>query len=352
MAIVTSQQLTHYYDYYRTTEIIFTKDIIKVLALDPRQIFVKCAGAQWPCILNSTSFQGARIIVGTKGEAFKQLAQKDASTVNLRYYFRKPDGQELSFYVAGKVGAISSYMNSTDLAIISIQYTQRPPDAFIEMLGHLIDANENAIRRKEERILLNAETCRRLRMKHEESVIQIEGVPRRCIIRDLSFGGAKVMVLGLAQFLVGKKIKLNLEFTDPSEVLNLDGTIIKGLPVEGRKDIFAASIKFDETGAALSYKIHINTYLSSLRKDELENKVKQDVLVQQRAVEEQKIKEQRALAIQKSQEEEAKRLEEAKKLEAAKRLEAARKLEEAKRLEEARKLEEASKRIQNPNVGV
>ena len=103
MAIVTSQQLTHYYDYYRTTEIIFTKDIIKVLSMDPRQIYVKCTGSQWPCILNSTSFQAARIIVGTKGDAFKQLAQRDAPAVNIRYYFRKQDGQEIAFFVAGKV---------------------------------------------------------------------------------------------------------------------------------------------------------------------------------------------------------------------------------------------------------
>ncbi|MBR6295449.1 MAG: PilZ domain-containing protein [Treponema sp.] len=346
MAIVTSQQLTHYYDYYRTTEIIFTKDIIKVLSMDPRQIYVKCTGSQWPCILNSTSFQAARIIVGTKGDAFKQLAQRDAPAVNIRYYFRKQDGQELAFFVAGKVVAISSYMNSRDLAIITIQYTQRPPDAFIEMLGHLIDANENAIRRKEERILVNQETCRRLRMKQEESVILVEGVPRRCIIRDLSFGGAKVMVLGLAQFLVGKTVQLNLEFTDPSEVLNMEGKIIKAIPVEGRKDIFAVSIKFGETAAALSYKIHINAYLSSLRKDELENKVKQEELAQQRALEEQKIKEQRALAIQKSQEEEAKRMEEAKRLEEARRQEEAKRLEEARKQEEAKRLEEAAKNSQ------
>ena len=42
MAIVTSQQISQYYEEYRNTEITFTKDIIRTLAMDPRQIYVIC----------------------------------------------------------------------------------------------------------------------------------------------------------------------------------------------------------------------------------------------------------------------------------------------------------------------
>ena len=308
MAIITAQQLQHYYDYYRTTEIIFTRDIIKTLSMDPRQIYVKCSGNQWPCIVNSTSFQYAKIIVGTRGGAFQELAQKDNPAASVRFSFHKADGQLVSFYVAGKVVSISSYMNSKDLAVVLIQYTQRPPDDFIEMIGQLIDANENAVRRREDRIIINADSCRKLGIPREECVISIQNVPRRCILRDLSFGGAKVIVLGLAQFLVGKQILLSLEFDNPYETIPLTGTIIKAVPVEGRKDIFATSIKFDEASLPLSYKVHINNYLSSLRKNELENQAKQIELAQQAEAEAQRIKEQRAQAVQNSKAEEAARL--------------------------------------------
>ena len=87
MGLLNSQQISRYYDIYRDTEITFSKEVIRTLNLDPRQVYIKCAGAQWPCIINSTSFQMAKIIVGTKGGAFAQISRKDPPSVSLRFYF-------------------------------------------------------------------------------------------------------------------------------------------------------------------------------------------------------------------------------------------------------------------------
>ncbi|MBQ5569703.1 MAG: PilZ domain-containing protein [Treponema sp.] len=275
MAVLTSQQIGRYYEEYRDTEIAFTKDIMHTLALDPRQIYIKCTGNQWPCIINSTSFAKAKIIIGTKGSAFQQLARRDAPAVNLRYCFYQNDGQMMTFLISGKIGTISSYMNSRDLAVLEVIYTQKPPDDFIEKIGHLIDANANAIKRKEDRIILTPDSCRKLGIPKEESIISIQNVPRHCILRDLSFGGAKVLLLGLPQFLKDKEVLLNLEFDEPHEIINLRGRIVSTSEVEGRKDIVAANIQFSEDSVTLSYKIHINNYLTSVRKNELDASAKE-----------------------------------------------------------------------------
>ncbi|MBP5577768.1 MAG: PilZ domain-containing protein [Treponema sp.] len=275
MAVLTNQQIGRYYEEYRDTEIAFTKDIMHTLALDPRQIYIKCTGNQWPCIINSTSFAKAKIIIGTKGGAFQQLARRDAPAVNLRYCFYQNDGQMMTFLISGKIGTISSYMNSRDLAVLEVIYTQKPPDDFIEKIGHLIDANANAIKRKEDRIILTPESCRKLGIPKEESIISIQNVPRHCILRDLSFGGAKVLLLGLPQFLKDKEVLLNLEFDEPHEIINLRGRIVSTSEVEGRKDIVAANIQFSEESVTLSYKIHINNYLTSVRKNELDASAKE-----------------------------------------------------------------------------
>ncbi|MBO6131576.1 MAG: PilZ domain-containing protein [Treponema sp.] len=275
MAVLTSQQIGRYYEEYRDTEIAFTKDIMHTLALDPRQIYIKCTGNQWPCIINSTSFAKAKIIIGTKGSAFQQLARRDAPAVNLRYCFYQNDGQMMTFLISGKIGTISSYMNSRDLAVLEVIYTQKPPDDFIEKIGHLIDANANAIKRKEDRIVLTPDSCRKLGIPKEESIISIQNVPRHCILRDLSFGGAKVLLLGLPQFLKDKEVLLNLEFDEPHEIINLRGRIVSTSEVEGRKDIVAANIQFSEESVTLSYKIHINNYLTSVRKNELDASAKE-----------------------------------------------------------------------------
>lgn len=275
MGIITSQQLQNYYDFYRDKEVTYTKEVLRTLAVDPRQIYIKCNGAQWPCIINSTSFQFARIIVGTKGGAYAAMAKKDPPPVSLRFYFIQQHDQPISFFVTGRITDISPYMSSTELAVITLTFTQRPPDDLVEKIGSMLEANSNAIRRKDERIIITDDSKRRLNMTKEETIIFIQGVPRRCILRDISFSGAKVILLGIEKFIQGKDVILRLRFDDPDEIIQLPGHVVKTDPVEGRPEIIYACIQFDESNVPTSYRIRINTYLTSMRKTIL-NTVQQE----------------------------------------------------------------------------
>lgn len=187
MAIVTTQQLADYYNHYRENEITFTKETMQLLSINPRELYVKCNGNQWPCIINSASFQLCRIIVGVKGGAYAMLSNKDVGSVSVRFCFVNSDRQPVAFFVNGHVQEIKPYMNSAGLAVVTITFTQRPPDDLIEKLGTVFDANENSIHRKEERIALNPDVKRKLGLEKEETVIQVQGVPRRCVLRTFRF---------------------------------------------------------------------------------------------------------------------------------------------------------------------
>ena len=63
---------------------------------------------------------------------------------------------------------------------------------------------------------------------------------------------------------------LRFMFSDPDEVVDVKGTIVKVDPIEGRRDIVSAGINFDENQVPLSYKIRINDYLSTNKKTFLE----------------------------------------------------------------------------------
>ena len=296
MGIATSQQIQKYYDQYRDTEITFTKDIIRAIGLDPRQIYIKCNQGQWPCIVNSTSFQQAKIIVGAKGGAFQALSNKDTTGINLRFCFLESENNLMSFFVAGHVTNIVPYMNSTDLAIITITFTQRPPDDLIEVVGRLLEANSNAIRRREERIIINEDSKRKLGLTKEEAIIIVQNVPRHCIVRDLSFSGAKIILLGLSQFLTNKPAQLRLQFEDPSEIISLSGVIVAAELIEGRKDIVACSMSFSEKLTPLSYKLHVNSFLTAVRKTQLSasDQIAQQKAAQAKLAEEQQKKAQAA----------------------------------------------------------
>ena len=270
ISIATNQLINNYYDLYREDEIVFTKDILRSLHLDPRQVYVKCSGAQWPCIINSTSFQMAKIIIGTAGGAFQQITKKDAPPVSLRYCFIEQDNQPLIFFVSCRVSDVTPYMNSKDLAVITLTFTQRPPDDLIFKLGTLLAANDSFVKRSEERILINESTIRKLGLDKKESIAYIQNVPRRCILWNISFSGAKIIIMGIAKFIEGKDILIRLTFSEPNETIDMKGTIVSASNVEGRTDLIQAGIKFDANQVPLAYKIRINEYLTANRKSFLD----------------------------------------------------------------------------------
>ncbi len=283
MAIVTSQQISQYYEEYRNTEITFTKDIIRTLAMDPRQIYVKCNGGQWPCIVNSTSFTQVRIIVGTKGSAYTELSKKGNPPASVRFCFFEPNGQFMNFFIAGRVAELAPFAGNGDLALVTIEFSQRPPDDFIEMIGHLLDANMNAVRRKEERIAINQDSLRKLGIPKSETIVIVQNVPRHCVLRNLSFGGASIVLMGLRNFLVNKDVILKVDFDEPHETIQLGGKIISAAPLEGRKDVVSANIAFAEQMVPLSYKIHINSYLNTTRKIQMDKVSQQGMSPEQLA---------------------------------------------------------------------
>lgn len=281
MGVLTSQQITKFYDIYRDTEVTFTKEIIRNLHLDPRQVYIKCAGSQWPCIINSTSFQSARIILGTKGGAYAQIKEDISAPISLRFSFAQPDAQPVSFFVTSRATHVEQYMKSNDLAIITLTFTQRPPDDLIETIGRLLEANANAIRRKEERIVITPDSKRKLSITKEETLCYIQNVPRHCIIRDLSFSGSKIILMGLPNFLKDKPAVLSIEFEEPREIVQIPGQIVQAEFVEGRKDLVTVSVRFLDDSIPMAYKLHINNYLTAIRKKQLDVVYAQDAVAPQ-----------------------------------------------------------------------
>ena len=271
MAIATNQQIAHYYDSYSDKEVIFTREILHTLRIAPREIYIKCGGNQWPCIINSTSFKSAKIILGRAGGAFALITQKNAPPINLRFCFFIDKGTEtMSFFIAGKVTDVAQYADSKDLAVVTLTYTQRPPDDFIVKIGALIEADINFIQRKEERIVMTGEARHRLGIEKEDTIVYVQNVPRKCILRDLSFSGAKILLLGLPKFVSGKKTVLRIVFNDPAETVDIRGSIVSADFAEGRQGIVTASIQFDEKAVPAVYKLHINDYLTMTKKNLLD----------------------------------------------------------------------------------
>jgi hypothetical protein len=267
MGVLTSQKITVYYERFKGIEVTFTKEIIQVTGLLTQQVHLKCVSDFWPCVVYSSSFQGAKIVANIKSGLVEKLQQAN-NYVSLRYCFKNSDsGNPVPFFVAARVMGFAPYGGSKDVAMFTLQFTQRPPDDLIEIMGRLLDANVNSAKRREERILITADSQRKLNVLSKESAVFIQGVPRRCILRDISFSGAKLIMMGVAKFLVDKESALRIDFDDPRESFLLKGKFVRSENVEGRKDLVALAILFDESRIPMGYKMRINDFLSVVRAD-------------------------------------------------------------------------------------
>jgi hypothetical protein len=266
MSIVTSQQLARYFEQYRATEVTFNKEVIDATGLLTRNVYLKVADQQWPCIIYACSLTGAKVIASVKNAFFDSLRQSN-SHVSLRCCFRLPDKTDpISFFVPCHAAGFTPYNpQNPDVQIIGLEFTQRPPDDLILILGTLLEANATAKRRKEERIVLTAESIKKLGLESRESLVTVDGVPRRCLLRDLSFSGSKVLVAGGARDLDQKSVTLRILKGEQGDEISLAGAVKRIEEVEGRPDILALGIQFTAE-PPMSYKIMISGYLSTARK--------------------------------------------------------------------------------------
>jgi hypothetical protein len=151
--------------------------------------------------------------------------------------------------------------------MFTIQFTNRPPDDFIEIIGRILDANINSAKRKDDRIPMTPDNMRKLSILSSESAVFIERVPRRCILRDLSFSGSKIIMMGIAKFLLEKEAALRIDFNDPREVFTIKGKFVRAENGEGNKEMVALGLCYDETSVPMGYKIRLNDMLTSQRAD-------------------------------------------------------------------------------------
>ncbi len=267
MAIVTSQQIQNYYDNFLNIDVTFTKDVVRSLNFVTEAIFIKILGQQWPCVIHSTSFTQAKIIISIKAEQMERL-RSSSGMIALRFSFKRSDKTEnLTFFINGKIKGFNRYnSNNQDLYFMTMDFTQRPPDDLIEILGQFLELHVNSKQRKELRIPINETVIKKIGFVGTSTVIAVDGIDRKCLIRDLSFGGAKVLIPGIAKFLLNKSVIFRINTPDSSKSMEIPGQFVRVEEVAERKDITVAAIQYKEESIPLEYKHKINDFLKVFSK--------------------------------------------------------------------------------------
>jgi hypothetical protein len=261
MAESTSRLLQWYYNHYQSKEILFTKEVISALRINMRQTAIKGSHDHYFCIINSTSLKGATIVVGSATPALAML-KKERGTLGLRYSFIQASGKELSFFVTAKVGKIGAYGDTESLSLVPLTFVQQPPDDLIEIIGRCADTQVQSESRKEERIPFTQDVRRKMSLLKEENAIYLQNATRRCMLRDIAFSGARLVLLDTSIVpQVGEAAALRFVFDDLELPVDVPGVVTAVLPVEGTPDLMVLTVHYIDSNVPLAYKLHVNNGL-------------------------------------------------------------------------------------------
>ncbi len=265
MPLLTSQTLQSYFDLYSKIEVTLNKDVMKALGFIGDEVNLKIAGMQWPCIIYSTSFESAKVIVSFKPEQIERL-RTGSTTGILRYCFQRPDRTELlKFFVNIKVRGFNRYNSARqDLYFVTLDFTQKPPEDLIGIIGTFLEININSKKRVNERIVIKEDIIKKLGIASTSNTIFVDQVPRKCLLRDLSFGGAQILIPGIAKFLQNKSIILRLVSLESGKNIDIPGSVLRVDEVEGRKDIASAAIQYDPLKIPMTYKTLLSEYMRTI----------------------------------------------------------------------------------------
>lgn len=266
MAIITAQQILDYYEKYRDVEVTFTKEVIQATGLVANQNLLKSLGDFWPCAPYSASMVGAKVIANLNARFFEAMRTAN-NLLTVRLSFRLQDRPDpVSLFITARAAGFNRYSKENpDVYFLNLTFSQKPPDDFIYIVGRLLDANLTATQRKEERIIINVDSARALGLRAKETRVAVGDQTRGCIIRDISFSGVKVLLMGASSEMVGKAARIAVAFDEEDTAFVLEGSVVRFEAVQGRKDIGAIAIKYDESRVPIRYKVLINAYVKRVR---------------------------------------------------------------------------------------
>ncbi len=262
MQNLTSQHLARLYDEFADTEVTFNGQVILESGLATSDVRLTVGSRHLDCVLYACSMKGARVIVEMRQEESDLLA-RGAHAVSLHLTFREKDEKTpVSFFVAARIENLSEHNpQKPHLRFATLQFTQKPSDILVGLLGSMLEIKSNALRRRDQRVVVTPDVMKRIGLESRESCVAIDGTSRRCMLRDLSFGGAKVLLSTSGLPPSPQRALLKLQRCEEPDDTVLDGSIVRVEDVQGHEDLVALSIKYS-SDPPISYKQKINSVFS------------------------------------------------------------------------------------------
>lgn len=259
MGVLGAAALQKVYERYQRTEVAYSAQVADVVGLAAAQCSLKFKGLELPCRLHAASFTEAKILITLPEQKLGALKDESAQAL-LRLVFRvDAAGRKEPVQLAGPV-AITQVRRGPEgvlILLLTQTFSHRPSDTFLEAQSTFLEMQAEIGRRREDRIPLNEQTLGILGLPEAQTLVHVDQVPRKCLIRELSFGGARVVLTGLAQFLNDKPALLELHFPETGKLCP-EGRVVRAEALGDHKGLAVLGLRFDEEKIPVAYLDHLH----------------------------------------------------------------------------------------------
>lgn len=254
MTLLGTSVLQNLYQEYLDTELTYTKDVATGLGVLAAESSLKWQGELYPCVVHSASFRAAKVLVRLTGAQWKAMELGSKVTTLTLTFLQPKTGKKELFQFNGTLQALQQHgAPDGELSLLlAVVYSHRPPEGFLQAHGSFLNLKKEANQRKEDRIPLNNESRELLGLSSLNTTVVVDHIERKCLLRELSYNGARVILTGVAPFLLDKPFSLVVPVFGRSP-LDIPGKILRAEAVEGHKGLAVIALGYHPDRVPVDY---------------------------------------------------------------------------------------------------
>jgi len=254
MTLLGTSVLQNLYQEYLDTELTYSKDVAAGLGLLPAESSLKWQGELYPCVVHSSTFRSAKVLVRLTGTQWKAIEFGSRITTLTMTFLQPKTGKKELFQFNGTLQILQQHgAGEGELSILlGVAYSHRPSEGFLQAHGAYLNLKKEANQRREDRIPLNAEAKELLGLSSLNTTVVVDHIERKCLLRELSYNGARVILTGVAPFLLEKPFTLEVPLTG-RVALDIPGKILRAEAVEGHKGLAVIALGYHTDRVPVDY---------------------------------------------------------------------------------------------------
>jgi len=254
MTLLGTSVLQNLYQEYLDTELTYAKDVAAGLGLLPAETSLKWQGELFPCVVHSSTFRAAKVLVRLSAIQWKALEFGSRITTMTLTFLQPKTGKKELFQFNGTLQVLQQNgAGQGEVSILlSVAFSHRPPEGFLQAHGSYLSLKKEANQRHEDRVPLNDEAKELLGLASLNTTVVIDHIERKYLMRELSFDGARVILTGVAPFLLEKPFTLAVPFTGRTSI-DISGKILRADAVDGHKGLAIIALGYHPDRVPVDY---------------------------------------------------------------------------------------------------